>query len=99
MIQPLSVLLSNDVDEAFEEKPGGGALDEEHDETNNGSSGALPINNGGEAEALRESLAVVMAKTGANEHDKTEMDAFVAQCWRKWACTCRLHTRAQVQLP
>ena len=44
--------LANDVDEAFKEKPGGGALDEEHDETNDGSNGTLPINSGGEAEAL-----------------------------------------------
>ena len=26
---------------------------------------------------------MVMAKTGANEDDKSKMDACVAQCWRK----------------
>ena len=54
--------LANDVDEALKEKPGGGALDEEHEETNNGSGGALPISGGGEAEALPEAVALVMAK-------------------------------------
>ena len=28
-------------------------------------------------------MALVMAKAGANEDEKTKMDAFVAQCWRK----------------
>ena len=58
-------------------------MDEEPDETNNGSSGALPISSGGDAEALPEAVAIVMAKTGANEDAKTNMDAVVAQCWRK----------------
>ena len=44
---------ANDVDEAFKEKPGGGDLDdEEHDDTNKGSSGALPISSSCKAEAL-----------------------------------------------
>ena len=56
--------------------------DEYHEETNNGSSGALPIS-GGEAEALPEAVALVMAKTAANEDAKPKMDACVAQCWHK----------------
>ena len=71
--------LSNDVDEAMTEKPGGGALDDDEDpETNNRSGGALPISGGGEAEALPEAVATVIAKTGATEDEKTKMDTFVA---------------------
>jgi hypothetical protein len=43
----------------------------------------LPISSGGEAEALPEADQIIMANTSANEDDKTKMDAFVAQCWRK----------------
>ena len=74
--------LAKDVDKALKGKPGGGTLDEEHEETNNGSGGALPIG-GGEPEALPEAVATVIAKTGATEDEQTKMDAFVAQCWRK----------------
>ena len=41
-------LATDYVDEALPEKLGGGALDEEHNETNNGSNGDRPIS-GGEA--------------------------------------------------
>ena len=70
--------LANYVDEALKEKPGGGALDEEHEETHSGSGGALPIS-GGEPEALPEAVVTVIAKTGATEGETMKMDAFVAQ--------------------
>jgi hypothetical protein len=76
-----------------EEKPGGGALDDEaHEETNNGSGGALPIS-GGEAEPSPAAVSTVIAKTGVTEDQTTKMDAFVAQCWRKVDMYVTLCTR------
>ena len=51
---------------------------DEDPETNNRSGGALPISGGGEAEALPEAVATVIAKTGTTEDEKTKMDTFVA---------------------
>ena len=69
--------LSNDVDEALKDKPGGGALDDDADpETKNRSGGVLPVSGGGEAEALPEAVATVIAKTGNTEDEKTKMDTF-----------------------
>jgi hypothetical protein len=92
--------MATDVDEAFNEKPGGGALDEEHDETNNGSKEALPISSGGEAEALPEAMAIFMGNTGSNEDDSNKDGRLLwLNVGARWTCTCRSLRRAQVQLP
>ena len=58
--------MSKYVGEALKDKLSGGALDEDS-ETNTRSGGALPSSGGGEAEALPEAVATVIAKTGATE--------------------------------
>ena len=99
MIQTLFKAFTNDVDEALKEKPGGGALDDDEDpETNNRSGGALPISGGGEAEALPEAVATVIAKTGTTEDETTKMGTFV-YVGARWTRTCRLRRKAQVHVP
>ena len=57
--------LAHEFDEALKENLGGGTLDEEHDDTNNGSSGALPVSSGGEAEAWPEAKDIIYGKYGS----------------------------------
>ena len=64
-------VILNDVDEALKEKLGGGALDEDQEEAHNGISGPLPIS-GGEAGALPEAVAAVIAKAGSDEDDNKD---------------------------